>query len=293
MRLRRTRMYAPGNNAKVLAKGRNPAADSVILDLEDSVAPHEKDAARIMVRYAIEHADWGDAEVLVRINPMSTPYGPEDVRAIGHMVDGLVVPKCESRADVLQVDALLEEMEAEHGVQVGKVGLVPLIETAKGVLNAFEVATASPRNMSLAFGAEDFTADTGGERTKDGLSMLFARSQIVCAAKAAGIQASDTVFGDFRDEEGLYKEAKQAAEMGFDGKGAIHPKQLPIIIEAFTPEDKRIEHSKKVMAAIMKAEEEGAGVVALGGKMIDAPVRARAEKTLALARAAGKLDEDE
>jgi citrate lyase subunit beta/citryl-CoA lyase len=285
-------MYAPGNNAKVLTKGTTPGADSVILDLEDSVAPAQKDAARIMVRYALENVNWGSAEVLVRVNPMNTPYGPDDVRAVGHLADGLVVPKCESRADVLQAAALLDEVEAEHGLAPGKVGLVPLIETAKGVLNAYEVAMASPRNLSLAFGAEDFTADVGGERTADGSSMLLARSMVVLAAKAAGIQASDTVFGDFRDEEGLLRESRQAAEMGFDGKGAIHPKQLPIIIEAFTPSDKRIEHSQKVMAAIKKAEAEGAGVVALGGKMIDAPVRARAEKCLALARAAGKLGEE-
>jgi citrate lyase subunit beta/citryl-CoA lyase len=285
-------MYAPGNNAKVLAKGTTSGADSVILDLEDSVAPTQKDAARILVRYALEHVHWGSAEVLVRINPMSTPYGPDDVRAIGHLVDGLVVPKCESKADVLQVATLLDEVEAEHGMVVGKVGLVPLIETSKGVINAYEVASASPRNISLAFGAEDYTADVGGLRTKDGTGLLYARSAIVCAAKAAGIQASDTVFGDFRDEEGLYNEAKQAAEMGFDGKGAIHPKQLAVIIKAFTPDDAAIEKSQKIMGAIRKAEEEGSGVAALGGKMIDAPVRARAEKVLALARAAGKLDEE-
>jgi len=201
MRLRRTRMYAPGNNPKVLSKGTTPGADSVILDLEDSVAPSQKDAARIMVRYALENVDFGDAEVLCRVNPMSTEYGPEDVRAIGHLVDALVVPKCETKADVLQVDALLEEVEAEHGLSVGKVGIVPLIETAKGALNAYEVAMASPRNISLAFGAEDYTADVGGLRTRDGIAMLWARSQVVAAATAAGIQASDTVFGDFRDEE--------------------------------------------------------------------------------------------
>lgn len=292
MRLRRTRMYAPGNNAKVLTKGTTPGADSVILDLEDSVAPSQKDAARILVRYALENVHWGSAEVLVRVNPMSTPYGPEDIRAVGHMVDGVVVPKCETRADVLQVDALLEEVEAAHGLPTGKVGIVPLIETARGVLNAFEVASASPRNLSLAFGAEDYTADVGGQRTRDGTGLLFARSMIVAAAKAAGIQASDTVFGDFRDEEGLLKEAREAAEMGFDGKGAIHPKQLPIIIQAFTPDDAAIEKSRKIMAAIGRAEAEGSGVAALGGKMIDAPVRARAEKVLALARAAGKLGEE-
>ncbi len=276
----------------MMVKGAPEGADSMILDLEDSVAPAEKDAARIMVRYALENVLWGDAEMLVRINPMSTPYGPDDVREIAHLVDALVVPKCERATDVLQVAALLDEIEAERGLPAGKIGIVPLIETAKGVLNAFEVASASPRNLSLAFGAEDYTADVGGERTKTGEGMLYARSAIVAAAKAAGIQASDTVFGDFRDEEGLFTESKQAAEMGFDGKGAIHPKQLPVIIRAFTPEPKRIEYAQKVMAAIQRAEEEGAGVAALGGKMIDAPVRARAEKILAMARAAGALEEE-
>jgi citrate lyase subunit beta/citryl-CoA lyase len=292
VKLRRTRLYIPGNRPKMMVKGAPEGADSMILDLEDSVAPAEKDAARIVVRYALENVIWGDAEMLVRVNPMSTPYGPDDVREIAHLVDALVVPKCERAADVLQVAALLDEIEAEKGLPAGKVGIVPLIETAKGVLNAFEVASASPRNLSLAFGAEDYTADVGGERTKTGEGMLYARSAVVAAAKAAGIQASDTVFGDFRDEEGLYTESKQAAEMGFDGKGAIHPKQLPVIIRAFTPEPKRIEYAQKVMAAILKAEEEGAGVAALGGKMIDAPVRARAEKILAMARAAGALEEE-
>ena len=186
-------MYAPGNNPKVLAKGTTAGAVSVILDLEDSVAPAQKDAARIMVRYALEHVHWGTAEVLVRVNPMNTEYGPLDIRAVAHLVDGVVVPKCESKADVLQVDVL---QEGEHGLPTGKVGIVPLIETAKGVLNAYEVAIASPRNVSLAFGAEDYTADVGGLRTRDGVAMLYARSKIVAAAKAAGIQASDTVFGD-------------------------------------------------------------------------------------------------
>jgi len=207
------------------------------------------------------------------------------------MPDGLIIPKSETPKDVLQVALLLDEVEAERGLPAGKVKLIPLIETARGVLNALEVAKSSPRNTSLAFGAEDYTADVGGERTNEGSELLFARSMIVAAAKAAGIGASDTVFGDFRDMDGLYREAKQAAAMGFDGKGAIHPNQLPVIIRAFTPDTGRIEKAKRIMEAIKKAEAEGSAVVAVGGKMVDPPVRARAEKIIAQAKAAGVYKE--
>jgi len=291
MRLRRTRLYMPGNGPRLFIKGPPPEADSVILDLEDSVPPAEKDAARILVRYALENVNWGDKEVLVRVNPMSTPYGPVDVRAVGHLAHGIIIPKSETAKDVLQVALLLDEIEAERGLPAGHIKLIPLIETAKGVLSALEVARASPRNTSLAFGAEDYTADVGGERTNEGSELLFARSMIVAAAKAAGIQASDTVFGDFKDMDGLYREARQAAAMGFDGKGAIHPNQLPVIIRAFTPDTARIEKAKRIMEAIKKAEADGTGVVAVGGKMVDPPVRARAEKVLAQAKAAGILKE--
>jgi citrate lyase subunit beta/citryl-CoA lyase len=291
MRLRRTRLYMPGNRPRLFAKGPAPDADSVILDLEDAVPPAEKDSSRVLVRYALENVNWGGVELLVRINPLSTPFGRDDVKEVAHLAHGLIVPKSEKPSDVQQVAAMLDEIEAERGLPAGKIALVPLIETARGVLNAVEVARASPRNISLAFGAEDYTADVGGERTNEGSELFFARSMIVAAAKAAGIQASDTVFGDFRDMDGLYREARQAAAMGFDGKGAIHPNQLAVIIRAFTPDAKRIEYAKRVMDAIKKAEATGSSVAALGGKMIDPPVRARAEKVLALARAAGALKE--
>jgi citrate lyase subunit beta/citryl-CoA lyase len=288
-RLRRTRLYMPGNNPDLMRNGGLFGADCVILDLEDSVSPAEKDAARVLVRNTLLCVDYFGCERIVRINPLSTEYGEADLEMIVPCgVDTILIPKCESAGDVRGVEEIVSRIEKEHGIG-HEVLLMPLIETARGVLGAFEVAGASERVVALCFGAEDFTADIGAERTREGTESFTARSLIVLGAKATGIQAIDTVFSDIADEEGLVASTEEAMALGFEGKGVIHPAQIAPVHKVFTPSPERIEYAKKVVAAIEKARSEGSGVATIGSKMIDAPIEARARKILRLAEALGLL----
>ncbi|MBN2357609.1 citrate lyase acyl carrier protein, partial [candidate division KSB1 bacterium] len=202
-RLRRTRLYLPGNNPDLMINAGLFAADCLILDLEDSVAPSDKFAARILVRNALIKLDFGASERIVRINPLSSPFGKEDLEMIvPALPDTLLIPKCETAKDVLAVDRMVTELEKKARVSA-PLYFMPLIESAKGVWHAFEIASASPRNVALCFGAEDFTADIGAERTVEGTESFVAKSLVLLAAKAAGLQAIDTVFSDVQDMEGL------------------------------------------------------------------------------------------
>ncbi len=291
-RLRRTRLYLPGNNPDLMLNASLFGADCLILDLEDSVAPPDKYAARLLVKHALATLDFGASERIVRINPMSTPFGAADLEEIVPAApDTLLIPKCETARDVVAVEEVVAALEKKFGIQQPLL-FMPLIESAKGVMHALEVATASPRTIALCFGAEDFTADLGVERTVDGREHFVARSLIVLAAKAAGIQAIDTVFSDVQDMDGLVASAREAMAMGFDGKGVIHPAQIKPIHAAFSPTPEQIEKAKLIVQALQDAKAKGSGVVALGTKMVDAPVVARAQKTLARARAYGILQED-
>lgn len=288
-RLRRSRLYMPGNNPDMMRKGGRYGADCVILDLEDSVSPAEKDAARILVRNTLLRVDYGDSERIVRINPLSTGYGEADLEMIVPCgVDTILIPKCQSAGDVRGVEEIVERIERERGLD-RRVLLMPLIETARGVLGAFEIASASGRVVALCFGAEDFTADIGAERTREGTESFTARSLIVLGARAAGVQAIDTVFSDIADEEGLVASTSEAMALGFEGKGVIHPAQIEPVHSVFTPSPERIEYAKKVVDAIEKARAAGSGVATIGSKMIDAPIEARARKILRLADALGLL----
>ncbi|MBN2071060.1 MAG: citrate lyase subunit gamma [Candidatus Krumholzibacteriota bacterium] len=291
-RLRRTRLYMPGNNPDLMRNGGLYGADCLILDLEDSVSPIEKDSARILVRNTLHTIDFGAAERIVRINPLSTPYSREDLEMIVPVrPDTILIPKCETASDVADVAAIIDRIEQENGIKE-KTLLMPLIETAKGILNAFEIASASDRNVALCFGAEDFTADIGVERTREGAETFVARSLLVLGAKAARVQAIDTVFSDFKDEEGLVKSTEEAMAIGFEGKGVIHPSQIDPVHRVFTPTKERIEYARKVVAAIESAREKGSGVASIGSKMVDAPIEIRARKILRLAGALGLLDDD-
>ena len=290
-RLRRTRLYMPGNNPDLMRNGGLYGADSVILDLEDSVSPGEKDAARILVRNTLLTIDYFDCERIVRINPLATEYGADDIEMIvPYGVDTILVPKCESAGDIRAVEKMIVDLEKKHSLSY-EVLIMPLIETAKGILNAYEIGAASDRVVALCFGAEDFTADIGAERTKEGTESFAARSMLVLGAKAAGVQVIDTVFSDVQDEEGLIANTKEAMALGFEGKGVIHPAQIKPIHAVFSPAPDRIEYAKKVVAAIEKARSEGSGVATIGSKMIDAPIETRARKILRLAEALGLLEE--
>jgi citrate lyase subunit beta/citryl-CoA lyase len=282
-RFRRTRLYIPGNNPYLMEGCGLFGADVIILDLEDAVSQNEKVDARFVVRNALGTLDFGDAEVIVRINPFSN-RGEEDVKTVlGALPDAIMLPKTGCAADVLKLDRILEEEEKRIDVPIGSIKIFPLIETAEGVLNSQKIATASKRNVMLTFGAEDFTADIGVKRSQEGNELFFARSQIVLAARAAGIQASDTVYSDFENIEGLVEDTKVSKSLGFDGRGVIHPLQIEHIHRVYQPTSGEIEYAKKVVGALEEAEKRGSGVISLGRKMIDAPVAKRARRILKLA----------
>ena len=290
-RLRRTRLYLPGNNPDLMINAGLFGADCVILDLEDSVAPAEKDAARLLVRNTLLCIDFGGAERVVRINPLSTEYGASDIDMIvPARPDTILIPKCDGASDVKEVEKLVAAAEKRNEIK-HPILLMPLIETAKGILHAYEIGAASTRVVALCFGAEDFTADIGVERTKEGRESFVARSLLVLGAKAAGVQAIDTVFSDVRDEEGLVASTEEAKALGFEGKGVIHPGQIEPIHRVFSPTPERIEYAKKVVTSIEEARGKGSGVATIGSKMIDAPIEMRARKILRLAEVLGLLEQ--
>ena len=291
-RLRRTRLYLPGNNPDLMLNAGLFGSDCVILDLEDSVAPLEKDAARVLVRNTLLSVDFSGTERIVRINPLSTEYGLADLEMIVPAgPETILVPKCDEAADIEKIDGIMTRIEKENGIKE-KTLIMPLLETAKGALNAFEIGVASDRVVALCFGAEDFTADLGVERTKEGTESFVARSLIVLGAKAAGVQAIDTVFSDVSDEEGLVASTTEAMALGFEGKGVIHPRQIEPIHRVFSPTPERIEYAQKVVSAIEEARAKGSGVATIKSKMIDAPIELRARKILRLAEALGLLEGD-
>lgn len=288
-RLRRSRLYIPGNNPDLIINAGLFGSDSLILDLEDSVAPEQKFDTRFVVRNILTCKTnfMGASERIVRINPPGCEYGPADLEMIvPARPDVILIPKCETADDVVNVEIIVEKLEKAHGVP-DRILFMPLIETARGVMNAYEIARASKRSVALCFGAEDFTRDIGCERTRDGRETLSARCSIVYAAKAAGIEAIDTVFSDIEDMEGLRKSTVEAQSLGFCGKGLIHPGQIKVVHEVFAPTPEQIHYANKVMQAIEDAKARGLGVIALGSKMIDAPVVDRARKTLELAAKMG------
>ena len=280
-RFRRSRLYLPGNQAKLMLNAGIHKPDAVILDLEDSVTPSEKDAARLIVRNALMTLDFFGAERMVRIN--QGKLGLKDLEAIvPHNVHLILVPKVENAKQLKAVDDKIQNIRKDCG-RKEPVYLMPILESAKGILNSLEIAKASKNNVAIAIGLEDYTADIGVQRTNQGRESLFARSQVVNAARSAGIQAIDTVFSDVGDDEGLRSSVQEAKELGFDGKGCIHPRQIRPIHEEFAPTISEIEKAKKVVLAFDEAETKGLGVVSLGSKMIDPPVVKRALHTVELA----------
>ncbi len=289
-RFRRSRLYLPGNQAKLMLNAGIHKPDAVILDLEDSVTPSEKDAARLIVRNALMTLDFFGAERMVRIN--QGKLGLKDLEAIvPHNVHLILVPKVENAKQLKAVDDKIQNIRKDCG-RKEPVYLMPILESAKGILNSLEIAKASKNNVAIAIGLEDYTADIGVQRTNQGRESLFARSQVVNAARSAGIQAIDTVFSDVDDDEGLRSSVQEAKELGFDGKGCIHPRQIRPIHEEFAPTISEIEKAKKVVLAFDEAETKGLGVVSLGSKMIDPPVVKRALHTVELAIAIKLLNKN-
>jgi len=291
--MRRSMLFLPGNTPNIIQNGGILGADAVILDLEDAVAPAEKDSARILVRSVIRSMGFDSCEVIVRINAIDTPYWQKDLDTIIPVHPSLIMPpKTASAQDVLTVDAYITQLEEKLGMEKGSVGLIPLIETALGIENAFQIASACPRVKAIFLGGEDLTADLHCKRTKQGEEIAYARSRMVCAARAAGVEVYDTPFTDVHDDEGIYADAKKAKSLGFTGKSAISPRHVKAINEVFSPSLQDIEYAYEVMEAIRIGKEQGKGAVSLRGKMIDAPIVARARQTIEAAQELGLGRED-
>ena len=286
--MRRSMLFLPGNNPNLLINGNRLGSDAVIFDLEDAVSPTEKDAARILVRNTMRYLDFRGCETIVRINSIDTPYWQEDLDTILPCKPNLILlPKTGSAADVLAADAYMTQLEEKLGLEKNAVGLMPLIETALGVENSFQIASASKRVKALFLGAEDLTADLQCKRTKEGREIEYARTRLVVAARAAGVDVYDTPFTDVNDDEGIVKDAQLAKDLGFSGKASISPRHVEVINAVFSPTQKDVDYAYEVMEAIELAKSQGKGAIALHGKMIDAPIVARAQRTIAMAEALG------
>ena len=285
-----SRLYLPGNSPKLMINAGVHKPNGLILDLEDAVAPAKKFEARFLVRNALRTLRFYGAERMVRINQGAR--GLEDLNyVIPHHANMILIPKCESEKDIRQVAEKVEQLREQHEI-THPVWFMPIIESAKGVMNAYQIAGADPHVAALAIGLEDYTADLGTHRTNEGTESFFARSMVVNASRAAGIQPIDSVFSDVSDMEALAENVKRSKALGFDGMGCIHPRQIKVIHENFAPDAAEIDKAKKIFLAFKEAEAKGLGVVSLGSKMIDPPVVKRAMNTIKLAVNTGKLNKN-
>jgi citrate lyase subunit beta / citryl-CoA lyase len=275
-----SRLYLPGNSPSLMINAGIHKPDGIILDLEDAVAPSKKYEAKFLVRNALRGIDFYGAERMVRINQIPAGLGDLDF-IIPHNVNLILVPKCETASQLDQVNSKITEISSRIG-NTQPVWLMPIIESAAGVLNSAEIARCD-NVVALATGLEDYTADIGARRTLEGTESFFARSMVVNSCKAAGIQAIDSVFSDIGDMEGLKATVIRSKALGFDGMGCIHPRQIPVIHENFAPDTDEIVKAEKIIHAFIEAEEKGLGVVSLGTKMIDPPVVKRAQKIISQA----------
>jgi len=287
--LRRSMLFMPGNNPGMLQTAEVFGSDSVILDLEDAVSLGEKDAARILIKEALKTFDYGTTEVVIRINPFSTPYALEDIDVMARLKpNAILLPKA-TPEDMKKLDEMLAVIEKEEGFEVGSIRIHALVETTYGVETVYETLKMSNRIESVCLGGEDLAADLGVERTKDSEELFYARTKVVNACKASKIDAIDTPFTDTNDEAGLLADTIHAKKLGFTGKLSINPRQINTIHKIYSPTADEISWANRVMYAKDEAEKEGLGVFSLDGKMIDAPVITRAVNTLNTARVIGLI----
>jgi len=284
----RSMLYIPGNNPGMIQRCSYFGADSVLLDIEDAVAISEKDSARNLVAHALATLDFGDVYMTVRINGADTRFFEKDLEAIiPSRPDAVRLPKTQQANDVRHIDEMITKLEKTHNIEHGTIAIHAMLETAKGIVNAVEIANSSPRVKALTLGGQDLAADIGVRRTKEGTEILYARSTVVMAAKAAGIGAFDTVFTDINDSGGLLDESRFIVNLGFTGKAAIHPSQIPVIHEAFRPAEKDVIKALRIVYAAREADQKGIGVYTVDGKMVDGPVVRQSEKVVELAKLAG------
>ncbi|AWA65233.1 MULTISPECIES: citrate (pro-3S)-lyase subunit beta [Klebsiella] len=291
-RLRRSMLFVPGANAAMLSNAFIYPADALMFDLEDAVAVREKDAARHLVYHALQHPLYRDVETIVRVNALDSQWGIDDLEAVVRAgVDIVRLPKTDTADDVIAMEKEIARIERDCGRKPGSTGMLAAIESAKGILQAPAIALASPRLIGIALGAEDYVRDIRTERSADGIELLFARCTILQAARAAGIQAFDTVYSDANNEEGFLREAAHIKQLGFDGKSLVNPRQITLLHNLYAPTQKDVDHAKRVVEAAEAAEQEGLGVVSLNGKMIDSPIIARAHLVLSRAELSGVREE--
>lgn len=294
VKLRRTMMYVTGNNPANIMDAHLYGSDSIMFDLEDSVSLKEKDAARFLVYNALKKMDYSNVETVVRINGLDTPFGRDDLEAMVRAQPDIIrLPKTETKQDIIDIDNMIGEIEKQIGLEVGTTKIMAAVESPLGVMNAYEIATASKRLVAIAIGAEDFVTNMKTTRSPEGVELLAARSNLLMAARAAGIYALDTVYTNIKDDEGFMDEVKLIKQLGFDGKSVIHPRQIGLVNKIYTPTEKEIRNAVRVVGAIKEAESKGSGVIALDGKMIDGPVVDRAYRVLELAKASGVYKEEE
>ena len=292
-RLRRTMMFVPGANAAMLRDAPLYGADSIMFDLEDAVSLKEKDSARVLVHSALKTFDYGNIEIVVRINALDAG-GAEDIEAMVLAgVDVIRLPKTETAQDISDVKAVITEVEQQNDIPVGTTKMMAAIESAEGVLNALAIAKSSTRLIGIALGAEDYVTNMKTRRHPDGQELFFARSMILHAARAAGIAAIDTVYSDVDNTEGFEAEVRLIKQLGFDGKSVINPRQIPLVNTIYAPTEKEIQNAKEVIWGIREAEAKGSGVISVNGKMVDKPIVERAERVIALALAAKLITEEE
>ncbi len=288
--LRRSLLFMPGDSMRKIKKAIQLPADSIIMDLEDGVAVSQKDVARQTVVEALETLDFGSRERLVRINAVDTPWATEDlVATMAGRPDGYVLPKIESADQVRFVSRALAQLERDQELPEGTIRLLAVIETARGIVNLREIAQADDRLQGLMFGAEDLASDIGAQRTREGWEVFYARSAVVTVAAAFNMQAIDMVFVDLADTDGLAAECRFARQLGYSGKMAIHPRQVPVINEAFSPSLEEVERAAQLLQAFEERQKEGAGVFEWEGKMVDMPIVRAAQRILAQAKAAGMV----
>jgi citrate lyase subunit beta / citryl-CoA lyase len=287
-RLRRSRLYLPGSEPKYYVNAALDGPDAIILDLEDSVHPDEKDAARILVRNTLRAVDFAGSERMVRINQL--PLGEADLAEIvPEAPDLILIPKTERVEQVVQIDSQIHQLKKQYGIS-RPIWLMPILESGLGIENAFAIVTASPNVAALTIGLEDYTADLGVVKTAECRESVYARTRLVNAAKAAGVQAIDSVYGDVGDMDGLLRWGQESRALGFEGMGCIHPGQIPIVHRAYAPSQTEIDKALRIVAAFEDAKQRGLAVVSLGSKMIDPPVVNRAVKLVERARQMGLVN---
>ena len=292
-RLRRTMMFMNAQKPGLIKDAYIYGCDSIMLDLEDAVAENQKDAARFSLYHALTTIYYGNTEVIVRINGLDTPHWKEDIRVcVAGGADGIRIAKCESAQDVRTVEAAVEAAEKEFGVEVGRTLLMAALESPKGILNAYEICSASDRMFGVAISGGDFRKCMQTTFQPDGVDMLAARGQMLLAARAAGIQCFDTVFTDLDDDAGFEAEVRQNKAMGFDGKSLINPKQIRLVHQVFTPTEKEVRQAEKIVRAIEEQAKLGIGVFTVDGKMLDIAFVPGAKRTLKLAKACGMYEGD-